>query len=104
MGGVLIGGLIIVGCVNSTKPAGEPQAPPSQKLAEKSGVPMARLQEGYGIYMRQCYQCHTQPSLSKLSSAQWEAMVPVMGDHAGISNKETEKVLEYLLARKLFEE
>ena len=75
-------------------------SPPSKELSKKSGVPHSTLMDGYGIYMRQCYQCHAQPDPSTLTGDQWNTIVPVMAQHAGISEKDKKAVLAYLLAHK----
>lgn len=73
---------------------------PSERMAELSDEKLSTLQAGYGVYTTQCFQCHTQPEMTKYSESQWSAITPSMATHAGITNTESDQVLAYILARK----
>lgn len=91
---------VLIACSQISSESSASLNTPTQKMAEDSGVSLSALQAGYGVYTRQCYQCHAQPDPSKLTEQQWKNIVPVMGKHAGISDEDRENVLAYLLARK----
>lgn len=80
---------------NSNKPK-----EPNKKMAKATGTSLDQLRGGYGVYMTQCYQCHAQPDPTTFSEQQWKDIVPVMGNHAGLPDKDRDMVLKYLLARR----
>lgn len=52
---------------------------------------------GKSAYMKTCYQCHAQDDPLSLSDKKWSMTVPRMAEHAGISVREGEQILDYIL-------
>ena len=76
---------------------------PNARMALLADEKLSTLQAGHGVFARQCFQCHAQPDMDKYSDSEWSTIAPTMSKHAGISKKESEQVLAYLLARKRLE-
>lgn len=55
---------------------------------------------GYALYVSKCYQCHQQAHPATLSVEKWRNTVPTMANHAGISQADGKKVLDYILHMK----
>jgi cytochrome c5 len=64
------------------------------KMADNSNHP------GYALYVRHCYECHQQAHPATLSVEKWKNKVPTMAKHAGISQEDGSKILDYILHMK----
>jgi hypothetical protein len=56
---------------------------------------------GYALYVSKCYQCHQQAHPATLSVEKWKNTVPTMAKHAGISQADGKRVLDYILHMKV---
>ena len=102
MNKLILGSLSLIGglaAVASCTPIAQGKKP-TYTDARSSGTPLPTLQQGYGVYMRQCHQCHEQPNPKELTTVKWKSIVPNMADHAGITEAEGEAVLKYLLSQR----
>jgi len=79
----------------------------SQELLEMSrvsGVPVERLQRGYGVYLTQCGQCHELVKPGDLKVADWRLVMPGMCWNAGLTQVDESVLLDYVLAAKSADE
>jgi hypothetical protein len=76
-----------------------PGAPaPDAALAQRSGKPVAQLQQGYAVYMLKCGECHERKLPDEITGSRWHAVVPGMAWNAGLSSTDEEALLAYLTA------
>lgn len=76
-----------------------PGAPePNAALAQRSGKPLAQLQQGYSVYMLKCGECHERKLPSQVTGAQWHRVVPGMAWNAGLTRADEAAVLAYVTA------
>ncbi len=61
----------------------------TQKIAEKSGNV---------LWQENCLRCHNSPPSTAFNSAQWETIGMHMEVRANLTEKETNKIIEYLKA------
>ncbi|MGE9266830.1 MAG: hypothetical protein ACQKBY_01940 [Verrucomicrobiales bacterium] len=89
---LLLGSLASCSSHKTENPPYEPDLPfRPAKISDHTQAP------GYGLYMKSCYQCHQQADPASLTNEKWEMTVPVMAKHAGITEKEGQLVLNYIL-------
>lgn len=55
---------------------------------------------GYELYVKNCYECHQQAHPATLSVEKWKNTVPFMAKHAGVSEADGKKILDYILHMK----
>lgn len=55
---------------------------------------------GYALYASKCFRCHQQAHPATLSVGKWKNTVPAMAKHAGISQADGKKILDYILQMK----
>ncbi|MGJ8723269.1 MAG: c-type cytochrome [Roseibacillus sp.] len=99
--------LIINGCAPLPKPAPPEPDPlrdmPNTAMATKSGISLEKLQDGWGLYMRKCGECHRKKFPQDVSDEGWTKIVPHMSWNAGLSPAEEQDLLNYLKAANLEE-
>ena len=66
--------------------------------AERSGVPLETLEQGRGLFVGHCGNCHLAPDPGSLSAEQWAQILPEMLDDAHLSPEQATEVLAYLRA------
>ncbi len=86
---------LLVSCVKDRSDPYEPDLPfKPAKTGENTQHP------GYGPYMKACHQCHQQADPLTLSEDKWTMTVPAMAKHAGVTEKEGEQILDFILSLK----
>lgn len=92
---VVLLGAVISGC------ATQPEIPvPDQVMAERSGVTMETLRQGHAVYRTECARCHDPIMPENVSDDDWHLVVPGMAWNAGISKKDEDAVMKYIMAVK----
>ncbi|MDP0491769.1 MAG: cytochrome c [Verrucomicrobiota bacterium JB023] len=74
---------------------------PSEKLANRAGLSLAEVGEGYWVFQRKCLECHQAMVPDDMSQAQWHPIVEGMAGNAGLSAEEEAAVVNYLKAATL---
>jgi hypothetical protein len=74
---------------------------PDEAMARHSRVSLAVLQNGHGIYMRKCGECHTHLLPDQVTSKEWHVVVPGMAWNSGIAPDEESALLDYLIAARM---
>jgi hypothetical protein len=92
--------LVTSACLSLSKSA----SPAMLEMSWVSGVPVERLQRGYGVYLTQCGQCHVLVKPESLKVADWRLVMPGMCWNAGLARADEALLLEYVLAAKSVDE
>lgn len=71
---------------------------PTSQMAKSANKPIADLGKGYGIFMRQCSQCHDKRIPNQIPTKEWHKIVPGMAWNAGLSVEERRLVTDYIVA------
>lgn len=71
---------------------------PNTSMAAKSGIPLEKLHDGWGLYMRKCGECHRKKHPQDISNDGWQKIVPHMSWNAGLTQGEEQDLLNYLKA------
>lgn len=69
---------------------------PTEAHAKVSGKPLPVLKRGYGVYMKQCAQCHEHRLPNTVSLPAWHAKIDTMSGLAGLSKTDQEDLQFYL--------
>jgi len=73
---------------------------PSEELAKKSGTSLKELHIGFGVYVRNCGECHTHALPDDVSKEDWHVITPKMSWNSNITDAEQAALLKYILAAK----
>ncbi len=91
-----LGGFLLVVGLAAGCAATIPHATPLH--AERSGVPLERLEHGRGLFVTRCGNCHFAPDPGSHSAAQWASLVPDMLEDSHLNPEEAIEVLDFLKA------
>lgn len=73
---------------------------PTQELAQKSGIPLERLEQGRQLYIDHCGSCHMLYLPSRFSVEKWRVEMEAMRSRVTLNDEESTQILVYLLAGK----
>ena len=73
---------------------------PDAAMADSSGVPLATLRQGHGVYLTQCGSCHELFQPDSVKASDWHLVVPGMCWNAGLTREDEALVLKYVLAAR----
>lgn len=71
---------------------------PSAAMAQRSGVKLEKLGEGYSLYIVHCAQCHELQMPKDMKNEEWHTILPGMAWNAGLKPDQEKTLLAYLLA------
>lgn len=75
-----------------------PVTPNMAKASKRSGVTLAKLEQGRSLYVSRCIECHVLPAVSQYPAEKWPRIVDWMGERASLKPAEREAVTAYVLA------
>jgi hypothetical protein len=91
--------LFIISCANFAPP---PEVSPSLLAnARHDHADPQILSRGRAIFVSRCLECHTLPSVTKHSPAQWPHLVSRMSGRANLSASDQSAIIAYLRAASL---
>ena len=88
---------LLVGC-ESTGYVPPPVTSQMAKVGANQHVDLAALREGRTLFVSRCIECHTLPTISAHSAAEWPRLVDEMAGRANLKPGERNAVLAYILA------
>lgn len=71
---------------------------PTADDARRSGIALAELERGRGLYVARCASCHALHLPSEIPAARWPQLLDGMAPRAKISRTERDAIERYLLA------
>ena len=74
---------------------------PNSELAEKAGISLDEMGEGYWVFNRKCLECHAAQIPSDSLIGQWHPVVEELSGNVGLSMSEEQAVLNYARAANL---
>jgi cytochrome c5 len=89
----------LIGC-ESTSHAPPPVTSQMARVGTKQHVDLATLHEGRRLFVSRCIECHTLPTVSAHSAAEWPRLIDEMAGRANLKPAERNAVLAYILAAR----
>jgi hypothetical protein len=84
---------VMVACTDLSVP---PE--PTRELSASSGVDLAALRRGHGVYLTQCGSCHELIHPKKFKPEDWKLVIPGMCWNAGVNRADQAALMAYLNA------
>ena len=90
--------IALIGIAAAMAACAGPDVPPepTQELSANSGVNLATLRRGHGVYLTQCGSCHHLYHPKKFKPEDWKLVVPGMCWNAGVSRADQAALMTYL--------
>jgi hypothetical protein len=88
--------LVLTDCAGNRKTAPVPYP----AMAASANCSLEKLQQGRGIFVTQCAQCHELVAPADVKTSDWKLVVPGMCWNAGLTRADERLILNYVLAVK----